>query len=208
MSTLCPDEMERRHVVFAQVVDDFNDAVDDADSAGLISGDPISSQARKNMRGLVDKWAQRCAESGAWINGMRLMGALSEGIRTGSIEAAKEKDLQTIYSVLMSRCELVPGAIEYYISSGELATVVGFLSKESVLNSKKDKNAGCNGTMAFRVRLRRIYEYDMMLLAKVDDDGNSMDLPMEIRLAFSGFGDDINTAESAREISTEEAMSA
>lgn len=208
-SSPCPDEIERRHAVFAQVVSDFNKTLDDGDSAGLISGDPFGSQTRKNMRGLVDKWARTCAESGAWISGVSLLEALSEGVRTGNIEAAKEGSLGVIYSVLMSRCELVPGAVEHYISSGEFATVVGFLSKKSVMNSKKDRGAGCKGTVAFRIRLRRLYEYDMTLLAEQDDDGSDMmDLPLEMRLAFSGFEDDITVAESARDTSIEEQMKA
>lgn len=140
----------------------------------------------------------------------RVLTALREGVGNGVISLDDEDDVKLMDKLIHSNFAFCPALVEDYLESGELADALRLLVPREMLDGRLPNDPGGEPMMAMtrtlRVGMFRLYYYDTMRAREYDankdegvvdrgDDENHQDLPLEIRLSFSGFFEPVTFAE-------------
>lgn len=129
-------------------------------------------------------------EQSRWSAHRRVIQALREGIKDGVIRFESEEDVDLFSHILRADFVFFPALVERYVRTGEFAEVL-----QRVVDSKNfilDHGA-------FRVQLFRLYTFDVFKEQEHMESGSEEEfvpLPLEIRLNFSGFDEDVSRGES------------
>lgn len=133
---------------------------------------------------VIDDWLLRGAftdDHGNWDNDVRVISALRTAIAEGDLVFESENDIWVFCRIIEMEFVLYPEVIEHYVHTGELAEITRVLDETRGSTHEKEKE--------LRVRMFRIYDYDM------STSQEHKDLPLEIRLSFCGYADEITQGE-------------
>lgn len=135
----------------------------------------------------------------------RFFDALIDGVRTGDIVLRTMGDLSAFSGLIVFALHSLPQVVEYYAHSGELLDVMRTLKKlgdQDSANASEDFEVNEKKELA-HIRVLRLYDYDQNRAAELrsqegDDESSVYDIPLEMRMEFSGFFDEIFDEEKER----------
>lgn len=135
----------------------------------------------------------------------RFFDALIDGVRTGDIVLRTMNDLSAFGGLIVFALYSLPQVVEHYAHSGELLDVMRMLKKlddQDSANASEDFEVNEKKELA-HIRVLRLYDYDQNRAAELqaqegDDESSVCDLPLEMRMEFSGFFDEISDEEHKR----------
>lgn len=116
---------------------------------------------------------------------VRIINALRAGIRSGSLVLNEEEDLQVFKYIYLLGMKAFPQVVEHFIITGDFIELL-----RAVLRDSKKPN----WTKAARIKMYRLYAFD---LAAQDADMSMV--PLEIRMSFAGFDNEMSAEEEERE---------
>lgn len=174
-------------------------ALQDADNRGVlfpsevfehVQGAFVNMRARARQEHNMEESRER------WEREIRLLDAVVDGIRTGTITLESGLQVVTLRFILCSSCSEFPQGIEYYSRTGEILDLLAFFAE--------DDDTVCGAHIPNRgaivLRIEQLYHYDIIKIREIVDVGGDpaehMSLPLEIRGAFSGLFDELPDRET------------
>lgn len=167
-------------------------------------------QGQQRAAYYIDWWTTKGAlnHPSQWKQNLRFASALRSGVTNGTIELSTDNDALA-FSVLFAKSfSLMPQVIEHYADSGEVIELMSAVLLQEEKDEKEERERWLPGRkrkdfederLLFKVL--RVYNYDMRLRGESgaqDDDESLMQLPLEVRLEFSGFYDPATAADESR----------
>lgn len=178
-------DMEFLRATAAEIESAVDSAIPDTPENEDMRRGILMMTAKDDVRRFVHgEWA-----NSKWDSNARMVTAIRNGIKNGDIELSGRDDLEAFRYLMNETLKIffLPQVVEYYANREELMDLFRLFSEEWFVK---------NGTGRIRVKLYRIYAYDMGLEAQCLDELP----PLEIRLSFSDFdNDDMTEEESLRE---------
>lgn len=122
----------------------------------------------------------------------RFFDALIDGVRTGDIVLRTMGDLSAFSGLILFEFRLFPEVVEYYTKRGELLEVMRLAERacEQIRSISEEEDDPYKGA---QIHVLHLYDYDRNREAehrsKGEDDEAFLELPLEVRTAFSGFFD-------------------
>lgn len=136
-----------------------------------------------------------------WGSHLRVLRALRAGVRNGNIDLIYRDNLEMFRLLLFMDLPFFPQLVERYTDSGEIIEIISAAREKSPVISYTPFGAihdsyADTSLVASRVRLFRLYCYDLMLDRDFQEEGEEhWDLPLDIRMNFSRFGEKIDAEE-------------
>lgn len=171
-------------------------------NSAVISTTPFEESGRLDavldmrtlLNGLFERAAYRSAES--WGDNVRFVNALVTGLGTGVIRMECADDINVLRLLISKR----PAAqiVEYYVHTGEYARFAETSRRgDGTFPSLREDYEDFDSTKEIRERMYRLYCYDVNKVREHIESGvnpsEHMSLPLEIRMEFSGFWNEVTT---------------
>lgn len=183
------DFLDRAHYVFFRALDTIE--VDSTSGAG--KGELMAAH-------YLRLWTAREATDPAlpWDQSKRFTAALCEGLNSGAFSISTDKDAFAFSALFSKSFFVMPAVVEHYVATGEILD----LMKEVIEHEFACDQSRAREHMMFKVA--RLYAYDMRRRTEekpdeadvnTGDDEKLQQVPLAIRLEFSGFYEPVNDAE-------------
>lgn len=128
---------------------------------------------------------------------LRMVNALRAGVADGTIPLQSREDVLLFRLLIHAELSFFPALMEGYLESDELVEIL-LCAYETV--SVHNDNSLKGKSVVLRVKLMRLYSYDQQRRAEHEGsaagDDDLQELPLEMRMSFAGFNDDVTYTET------------
>lgn len=144
-----------------------------------------------------------------WESHLRVLTALRKAVDDHLIVFKNIEDIELFQLIIYTDFVIYPFVIEHYVQTGEfieaLWRIAGKKSDRALLMNS-DGTPGTAHLVVFRVKMLRLYAYDTQKerervglglgLGDTVVNGSIASIPLDVRLVFSGFDEDVSIAEN------------
>lgn len=190
-------EQEKREDLLRDIFEDFSEAM-----AVVMTpeeeDDSFETRATSWLDELEFHYLEKIPRSNLWEDERRSLAAIRQAFVDGSVVLRTEHDTSTILFILETRfVPLYPEIVEYYIRSGEFLEVASHV--RVIFEGLWDRfGPEGNPVIVMSKKLIELHEYDLNrekdLEEGADEEGDDenfvLQLPLDIRMSFSGLFND------------------
>lgn len=197
------EEKDRRESYIVNAFQKISGAINRA--SDYHSGFDVSKtkQMKRDMLKHMEYWffETMLRDVEGWDDNVRFVDAILRAIENNTVVFDDFKDVAPLDLLFFLRLHYFPSVIEHFAERGELVDVLGSLRESAIDSVDKNLNALIEGTevpTVSQIKLLRLYRYDRTRKHEKQNESvgsAESDVPLEIRLQFSGFHDPVTDEE-------------